>query len=86
MIRQGKMGWGPPILMDSNGYVISMTTFLKWMLIFTTLMIFKGCSTCSKHGADACVGSRYVPGGKIINCPNLDIGFPTMHHYMSDLY
>ena len=25
--------------------------------------------TCSKHGADACVGSRYVPGGKIINWP-----------------
>ena len=25
--------------------------------------------TCSKHGADACVGSRYVPGGRIINWP-----------------
>ena len=25
--------------------------------------------SCSKHGADACVGSRYVPGGKIINWP-----------------
>lgn len=25
--------------------------------------------TCAKHGADVCVGSRYVPGGKIINWP-----------------
>ena len=26
--------------------------------------------TCHKNGADMCVGSRYVPGGKIINWPN----------------
>ena len=25
--------------------------------------------TCHKNGADMCVGSRYVPGGKIINWP-----------------
>ena len=25
--------------------------------------------TCHKNGADVCVGSRYVPGGKIINWP-----------------
>ena len=25
--------------------------------------------TCAKNGADVCVGSRYVPGGKIINWP-----------------
>ena len=25
--------------------------------------------SCAKHNADVCVGSRYVPGGKIINWP-----------------
>ena len=44
--------------------------YLKWMLTFPIVQtIYQGCYTCHKNGADMCVGSRYVPGGKIINWP-----------------
>ena len=72
MIRQGKNGLGTAYI---DGF--------KWAIKYQYDYIFEMDAdfshdpddlprllySCSKHGADACVGSRYVPGGKIINWP-----------------
>ena len=47
------------------------TIYLKWMLTFPIAQMI--CPDyyipVTKNGADMSVGSRYVPGGKIINWP-----------------